>query len=52
MTAYWDNLSKGLGKADALQEAQLTMIRDRRASKKKAAHPLYWAAFTLTGQWQ
>jgi CHAT domain-containing protein len=51
MTSFWDNLSKGQGKADALRNAQLAMIRDRHA-KEKAAHPFFWAAFTVTGAWE
>jgi CHAT domain-containing protein/tetratricopeptide (TPR) repeat protein len=51
MTAFFENLAKKSGKAEALRRAQLKIIKDRRA-KHKAAHPFYWAAFTLTGQWR
>jgi CHAT domain-containing protein len=51
MTAFFANLAARKGKAEALRQAQLEMIRQRRA-KGKAAHPFSWAAFTLTGQWQ
>jgi CHAT domain-containing protein/tetratricopeptide (TPR) repeat protein len=46
MTAFFDNLAAGKGKADALREAQRSLIRSGRK------HPFYWAAFTLTGQWK
>jgi CHAT domain-containing protein len=51
MTAFFQNLAKKKGKAEALRRAQQEIIKERRA-KHKAAHPFYWAAFTLTGQGQ
>jgi hypothetical protein len=51
MTAFFENLAAKKGKAEALRRAQLHVI-NRRRSQGKAAHPFYWAAFTLTGQWQ
>ena len=51
MTAFFQNLAAKKGKAEALRLAQLQIIKQRRA-KHKAAHPFYWAAFTLTGQGQ
>jgi CHAT domain-containing protein/tetratricopeptide (TPR) repeat protein len=50
-TAFFQNLAAKKGKAEALRRAQLKIIKDRRA-KHKAAHPFYWAAFTLTGNGQ
>jgi hypothetical protein len=48
MTVYFDGLSAGQSKSEALHRAQLSMIESQRA-RHGAAHPLYWAAFTLTG---
>jgi CHAT domain-containing protein len=40
--------SNGADKAEALRQAQLAVIRERR-EKHAVDHPFYWAAFTLTG---
>jgi CHAT domain-containing protein len=48
MVRFYQGFStEGLGKAKALQRAQLELLRNKRT-----AHPFYWAPFVLVGSWQ
>jgi CHAT domain-containing protein len=54
MTSFFENLAASKpeakdGKAEALCKAQRAMIKKRR-EHDGAAHPYYWAAYTLTGR--
>ncbi len=48
MASYFNRLARGEGRAEALRQAQLQRIQQRR-DKFGAAHPCFWAAFSLTG---
>ena len=43
MQTWYEHMRKGMGRAEALQTAQLAL-------KSKFAHPYYWAPFMIVGQ--
>jgi CHAT domain-containing protein len=46
MKQFYSNLQKGLGKDEALRQAQLSLIYSEKA------HPVFWAPFVLIGDWR
>jgi CHAT domain-containing protein/tetratricopeptide (TPR) repeat protein len=48
---YEGRLKRKLNTAQAVQQASLTVLRDRRAAKQ-ATHPFYWAGFAAAGDWR
>jgi CHAT domain-containing protein/tetratricopeptide (TPR) repeat protein len=52
MTALYEGrLMKKLSTADAVREASLAVLRQRRV-KGLSAHPFYWAGFVAAGDWR
>ena len=47
MTTLYGALAGGAGAAQAMQTAQTAVLRRHRV-----AHPFYWAAFDLVGDWR
>ena len=47
MRDYYGELARGTGRAEALRQAQLRLLRQPRY-----AHPYYWAAFIPAGDWR
>jgi CHAT domain-containing protein/tetratricopeptide (TPR) repeat protein len=46
MTSYYTGLKKGLGRGEALRQAELAMMK-----RKGREHPFYWASFIQSGEW-
>jgi CHAT domain-containing protein len=47
MTAYYSGLKQGLGRGEALRQAELNMLK-----RKHRQHPFFWASFIQSGQWK
>jgi hypothetical protein len=47
MQRFYENLAAGMGKAQALTAAQVSVRND--ADHREWRHPFYWAAFVLSG---
>ena len=47
MIAYYKALNQGAGRAQALRQVQLKLLRHERFK-----HPFYWGAFIAAGRWQ
>jgi CHAT domain-containing protein len=48
---YNGRLARHLDTADAVHEASLSVLRQRRAAHQ-STHPFYWAAFVAAGDWR
>ena len=48
---YQGRLQKHLSTANAMHEASLSVLGDRRA-RRQSTHPFYWAAFVAAGDWR
>lgn len=47
---YRGRLLEGLGTAEAVREAGLTVLQ-RERDVKRTGHPFYWASFVAAGNW-
>ncbi|NJN20458.1 MAG: CHAT domain-containing protein [Leptolyngbya sp. RL_3_1] len=48
MARYYENLTTGMGRSEALRAVQLEMIE----AGGQYSHPYYWGAFILAGDWR
>jgi CHAT domain-containing protein/tetratricopeptide (TPR) repeat protein len=48
---YEGRLQKRLSTAEAMHNASLSVLRERRA-RQQSTHPFYWAAFVAAGDWR
>ena len=48
MIDYYFRLQKDEGRADALRNVQLTLLKNRKLGR---SHPFYWASFIQSGEW-
>jgi CHAT domain-containing protein len=48
---YQGRLQKRLSTADAMHQASLSVLENRRANHQ-STHPFYWAAFVAAGDWR
>ncbi len=46
MTSYYKGLKKGMGRAEALRQTKLALLK-----RKDRQHPFYWASFIESGEW-
>jgi CHAT domain-containing protein len=46
MANFYTNMTQHLGKAEALRQAQLELLKN-----PKMSHPFYWSPFILVGNW-
>lgn len=56
MISYYQALQRGEGRATAIRQVQLQMLRQRRAGassgrKPDYSHPYFWASFIQSGDW-
>jgi len=47
MREFYDNLARGVGRAEALRRAKLSLLH-----QSKYEHPFFWAAFIAAGDWR
>ena len=47
MVEFYRQLATGASKAEALQKAEVKLLKDPKFSR-----PLYWAPFVLMGDWR